>query len=756
MNMANPDDNAAAGPRPTDQEWLEDDFNLRHWLDVLWSGRWWIVGITAAALVVATLDLLTSRAVYQADALIRIEQKNSPLSGMEALEEITGGRPETSAQIEILKSRSVLGATVDRLNLTVEAEPNRLPVLYPLLKGSGSDKPAEPWFGLERYDWGGSRIRVGRMEVPDRLRGQRFTLVAQEGSAYRLKGPDGAHILDGKEGAVESAAFGGGQVTLFVEDLVARPGTELRVWNGSRLGTIGGLRGRLSVRQRGQDTGVVQLRLKGHDRTRIEHTLATLADVFLRQNTERRSAEARESLKFIESQLPELRQKVKKAEAKLSDYQQRQETVDLTVQTEKLLGQLVEIDQKISELQTRRAEASRTYGPEHPVIEAIEAQLDTLRQEKAQLDKRVGTLPEKQREMLSLKRELEVNTKVYTEMLNTAQELRVAKAGTVGNVRIIDDAAVSGGSIAPNTTETLVLHALLGGILGCAFVIGRRVLQRGVETPDELEQRTGLTVYAVVPHCRELVRCERRVARGARDTPPLLTVDAPEEPATEAFRSLRTSLHFGLRDPDHRVITITSPGPGAGKSTTAVNLALLLAEIGHRVVVLDGDMRGGHIDRYIQDGIVEGGLADVLAARKTWHEVVHPLGGSQHAEVITKGTTPPNPSELLLSERFGALIEELRGAYDWVLIDAPPIMAVTDAAIIAHEAAATFVVARSARDEASEVLDSIRRTDHAGAKVTGLILNDYGARQVGRTYQTYYYRYKFRSKTAATQEAQNT
>lgn len=735
----------AGEERRAESHWFEDEIDLRQLFDVVWSGRWWIAAATAAAIALAVVYLLAAQPVYQADALLRIEDRKSTLAGMEALEQLTGGGPESAAQIEILRSRAVLGTTIDQLNLTVQAEPRRLPVFHALFAHNEDGQPGAAWMGLSSYDWGGSRIRMGRMQVPEDFQGEPFTLVATGDGGYRLLGPEDNEVLQGRAGEIESASFEGGEVTLFVRELVARPGTAFELVANSRLATIEELRERLSISEQGQDTGVISLKLEGHDRTAIEQTLATIADVYLRQNTEWRSAEARESLNFIESQLPKLRQQVEQAEGKLSDYQERQETVDLTVETEKLLGQLVELDQKISGLETRRAEASRSYGPQHPVIEAIEAQLESLNEEKSELEGRLGTLPDKQRQMLSLRRELEVSTEVYTQMLNTAQELRVAEAGTIGNVRIIDDAATGERPIAPRKALTLALSVILGGFLGVALVLGRRFFQRGVETPEELERRTGLAVFSVVPHCRELARAERRFERGRLERAPLLVVDQPEDPATEALRSLRTALHFGLRDPNRRVVTITSPGPAAGKSTICVNLALLLAEIGQSVVVLDGDMRRGHLTRYLQAGPARTGLADVLSAQANWRDVAHPLGNSGRATLIGRGTTPPNPSELLLSERFAALVDELRESHDWVLIDAPPVMAVTDAAIIAHEASATFVVARSARDELAEVSDSVRRLEHGGVRVTGLILNDYGARQVGRTYQTHYYRYDYRS-----------
>ena len=733
---------ARAGTEPA---WLEDQVDLRQLVYVLWSGRWWIAGVTALAVLLAVLYLLAAAPTYQADALLRIEKKGAELAGMEALQKLTGGMPETAAQIEILQSRSVLGKTVDQLNLSVSAAPNRLPVLYTLFGDAEATQPADPRLGLDGYAWGGTTIEVGRMEVPDALHGEPFTLVARGDGRYRLLGPEDTHVLDGRVGKAARGRSDEGAVQLFVRRLQARPGTTFTLVSNSRLATIDALRKRMSINEQGKDTGVVQIRLSGGSQARIQETLDTITSVYLRQNTERRSAQARESLDFIEKQMPELRGRVEKAESRLADYQEKQQTVDLTVETEKLLEQLVDLDEKISGLETKKAEAARTYGPQHPVIEALNAQVATLRKEKKKLEDRVGNLPQKQREMLSLKRQLKVSTEVYTQMLNSAQELRVAKAGTIGNVHIVDDAAVADDPIAPRKALVLVLSVFLGGFGGCALVLGRRFFQRGVDTPDELEQRTGLSVYAVVPHCRALVRDERRYERGARPGAPLLAVDVPQDPATEAIRSLRTSLHFGLREPGNRVIAITSPGPGAGKSTISVNLALLLAETGQRVIVVDGDMRRGHLARYLAGGAPGAGLSEVLSGQRGWTELVQSLDDSDRAQMLTRGTTPPNPSELLLSDRYATLVGELRAAYDWVLIDAPPIMAVTDAAIIAHEASATFVIARSARDEVAEVMDAARRMEHGGARVTGLILNDYGARQVGRTYATHYYRYDYES-----------
>jgi len=290
---------------------------------------------------------------------------------------------------------------------------------------------------------------------------------------------------------------------------------------------------------------------------------------------------------------------------------------------------------------------------------------------------------------------------------------------------------------------------VLGGMLGTIGVLGHRMLRRGVDNATDLEKQTGVAVYAVVPHSNELPREERRYRRGSRENMPMVAQEAPQSPTTEALRSLRTALHFGLRDPARHVIAVTSATPEAGKSFTSANLALLLAEAGQTAVVVDGDMRRGHLHRYIrrENGP---GLADILAGTHTVEQAVHALDDSGRAMLIGRGTTPPNPSELLLSERFENLLAELQKQYDWVIVDAPPVMAVTDAAIIGHAAATTFVVVRAHRDHTSAVGDALRRLQHNDVRVAGLILNDFGAQRVGTTYPAYYYQYDYSSKKEAT------
>ncbi len=732
-----------------------DEIDLRDLLGVLLAGKWWILAITLLSLAIGVGYALTATPVYRATALLQVEKKTPSLTGTDSLESLMGKEPEAATEIQILKSRSVLGKTVDKRNLTIQAEPVRFPVIGGFLarRADTSDGPVAPWFGLASYAWGGETLAVKRLTVAPRLKGETLTLVAGQGNRYRVLDPEGKPLLTGRVGAVarSQATDRNGEplVALFVSTLKARPETRFAITKRSRLQAIQGLQQRLGASEQGEGTGIIQLSLEGADRARLPKILDTMANTFLRQNVERRSAQAEESLKFLEQQLPKMQTELETAEERLSDFREAHQTLDLKVQTEKLLEQLVQIDSRLSELQAKKAEASKNFGPKHPKMQALEAQIAQLREEKAQLESQVTELPETQKQVLSLRRQVEVNTEVYTSMLNKAEELRVAKAGTVGNVRVVDYAAEPEEPVAPNKKLVTALSGVLGGFLGVFFVFLRRFFQQGLEDPDELETRLGLPVYAVVPHVPDLERLKRRRRRKG-ELLPILALERPQEPVTESFRSYRTGLQFGLLEASNNQVLITGASPGAGKSFVLVNTAVVLGQGGQRTLLVDADMRRGHLHEYL-GGERAPGLSEVLSGASSPAAAIR---GTQqeNLDFLATGTLPPNPAELLMSEAFARFQEQVQAEYDLVLLDGPPVMVVTDSTILAAYAGATFLVVRAADNTLEEMAETTKRLRRNKGQVSGVIFNDFGHRTsyytAGKYSHGYYYQYSYRSANA--------
>jgi tyrosine-protein kinase Etk/Wzc len=259
-------------------------------------------------------------------------------------------------------------------------------------------------------------------------------------------------------------------------------------------------------------------------------------------------------------------------------------------------------------------------------------------------------------------------------------------------------------------------------VFGVMAAFVRRALNRGVEDPDVLESATGLSVYAVVPHSNLQAQYSRaRAKRGVVVAGSILAKRDPTDPAVESLRSLRTSLQFALVDAPNRVIALSGPAPGVGKTFVSSNLAQVLADSGKRVLLLEADLRNGSLHR-IFGFQRQPGVSDVLAGAIRLEEAVHHL--SEYLDLLTAGLIPPNPSELLMSPRFGELIERVGKEYDLVIVDTPPILAVTDASIIGRLCGVTLLVLRSGAHPMREVTLALKRFVQSGVRPTGLVFND--------------------------------
>ena len=391
------------------------------------------------------------------------------------------------------------------------------------------------------------------------------------------------------------------------------------------------------------------------------------------------------------------------------------------------------------ELEQQREQALQRFTPQHPAVQAIDAQIGQIRTEQKGVEGRIKQLPETQQELLSLSRDVQVNTTLYTTLLNNSQELQLAKAGTVGNVRIIDYAEAPSDPAKPKKAVILAVSIVLGGFLGIALIFLRRALHSGVEDPMDVERALGLPTYASIPFANEQVRIQRLVSKG-RAQGQILAHIQPNNIAIEALRSLRTALHFALLEADNNVIMLTGPSPGLGKSFVSINLGAVLAGAGERVVVVDADLRRGHLHEYVASDRVPG-LSDYIAGDVSLADVTRETV-VENLKFISTGTTPPNPAELLLGERFSELLKELSALYDHVLIDTPPVLAVTDAAVIGRLAGCSLLVLKAGDHPMRMIEECVRRLQNSGVALKGTLFNQVG-RQGGQYGYGYGYGYAY-------------
>jgi tyrosine-protein kinase Etk/Wzc len=543
------------------------------------------------------------------------------------------------------------------------------------------------------------------------------------------------------EGRVGELAKGEG-ISLFVSELKARPDTEFLLNVSSRESAINALNGQLEAKERVRGSGVVELAFRDADPVRASKVLGEIFNAYVGQNVEYRSAEAEKTLAFLDSQLPKLKEQMDSAEVAYNKYRQGRGSVDLEHETAIVLDSVVSLEDELAKLQSRRDELRQLFTAEHPQVQAIDAQIARLRSRRTTLESDVSRLPETQQNALRLKRDVEVATVLYTDLLNNAQQLRVAKAGTIGDVRVIDSAITAAAPVAPRKALILLVSGVLGLLLGLLTVWIVRNLRVTVEDPDQIEKDLGLPVYATVPRSTAEAKLARSPSAGSGGR--LLAVVEPDDDAVESLRSLRATLHFALLDSDQRSILITGPTPNVGKSFLSRNLGAVLAHSGKRVVVVDADLRKGHLHK--EFGIArEGGVSEFVVGGVEIADILRStvLSG---LSIITTGHIPPNPSELLMHPRFETLLRSLEASFDVVIVDAPPILAVSDAAIIGRYVGATLLVVRAATHPMREIGQAVKRLAQSGVHVKGVVFNDMDmSRQRYRYgYKGYVYSYKYK------------
>ncbi|WP_425221855.1 polysaccharide biosynthesis tyrosine autokinase [Pseudomonas sp.] len=736
---------------PTAQQHDSDEIDLLALLGALIDGKWIIIGFTVCFAAIGVAYALLATPVYQATALIQIEEKSgSTLSGLGELSEMLGSTPQAVTEIELLKSRAVIGQTVNNLKLDIIVEPHYFPVFGKWIarrfEPESSGEVATAFLGFDSFAWGGENLDIFQLEVPNSYLNEPLELVSGESNTYTLYNDDGEVLVEGVVG--EQATNNG--VVIQVKQLQARPNTAFTIIKQRKINTIIDYQEQLGASERGKDSGIISLSMQHEDPRYAISILDEVSRLYVRQNVERNSAEAAQSLEFLREQLPQVRKELERYEQALNEYQTSTKSVDITIETQAILDQIVELDTLISEQNLKRAEMERRFTRQHPSYQALLDQMEQLKRQKAELTSKVESLPATQQELLRLTRDVAVTTEVYTAMLNSTQELDVLRAGTVGNVRIIDTADVNVEEpVKPKKALIAILATLLGGFFGVALVLIQKALNRGVEDPEVIEQ-LGLPVYATIPFSRdqEVVEGGVKSRRHTGQSPSsLLAVTNPADLAIEALRSLRTSLHFARLEAKNNILMISGPSPGVGKSFVSANLGAIMAQAGQRVLLIDADMRKGYLNKLFNLP-AENGLSELLATRITSKDAIYQTE-VEGLQIVPRGQIPPNPSELLMHANFSSFLDNVKDEYDIVIVDTPPILAVTDAAIVGRQVGMSLIVTRFAVNAAKEIEVAMRRFEQNDIQLKGAIFNAVEKKASAYGYGNYgYYSYEYKSDKA--------
>jgi tyrosine-protein kinase Etk/Wzc len=378
-------------------------------------------------------------------------------------------------------------------------------------------------------------------------------------------------------------------------------------------------------------------------------------------------------------------------------------------------------------------------------LRSLDAQGQALDSTLARADTRLRGVPEVQVRYARLRRQVDLDGQLYTLLQTRLKESQISEAMEVANIQVLDPALVPTAPLGARRPMNIVFGAALGLLLGALVARVREASDTRVRSRDELLKVTAAPLLAAIPRI-PAANGRRHERDGAeRIEERLVTRHAPRSPAAEAYRSLRTTLAFSTarRETPIKTLVITSAEPQDGKTTTAVNLAITLAEQGHRVVLVAADQRRPVLHKVLHTERSPG-LSDVLSGAAAIETVIHGVPLPEHAsgrlDFIAAGRPVPNPAELLGSGAMRELLSKLASGYDEVIIDTPPLGVVTDAAVIATLADGLLIVARMGSTHTEPLRKAVAELEGVGARVLGTVLTDvhHAEDRYGNRY-TYHY-----------------
>lgn len=691
---------------------------LSAYSDILRDYKWLIGGIIAFALLAGLVYVSLATPIYRANLLIQIE--DSAPDSKSFLNETTGlfeVKTPLTGEIQVLGSRMVLNPAADQADLQVSAQPRYLPVIGAWLSRHdvGLSTPI-----LGGYVTGAERIDVTRFHVPPSLEDTGpFIVTTQGGGRYTVRHEMLEAPLDGVLGQPLRYTVSDGVLDIQLKQLAGMPGAQFTVFVSSRDRAIEQLQGRLQLAEQGRQSNVIGVSLEDSSRVRLARILDAIGDQYVKQNMARKSAEAEKTLAFLDVQLPTFEKQLKDSEDAFARFRNQNGTIAFDEEAKVWLKRTADLQSTLLDLQQKRREAEPLFSDVSNKIQTLDKQIGAVQGELGSINSRIAGMPNIQRDALRLEREVRVNSALYQSMQNNALQLRLLKEGKIGNVRLLDKTAVSKVPVKPQKLLILVFALMMGMLVGPAIALVRTRSRPGVQNPKEIELQTGLEIYAVLPYSPEQLLLDEGANKATAGN--VLSDIYPFSHPVEILRGLRVGLKIAMAAAANNRILITGATPGIGKSFIASNFALLLAQTGKRVLLINADLRKREA-RGAFGLKQEGGLSELLSGKLGAQQAIH-AQVRPNLDVLTTGKLPKMPADMLESNAFLLALDMLSARYDHVVIDTAPVLVASDAVAVAPACGVVLLVARAEKTQMIELNESVRRLMQAGALVDGVLFN---------------------------------
>lgn len=673
---------------------------------------------------------------YKTDALLQIDSSSKSISALGSNISDLVGTESTPAETEreLIKSRMVLGPVVEKLYLDVKVSDPEVKSADRILQGKVPTQVSnENGVSLKTKN---GNVQIASFTVPLPYLNKPFTLT-KTATGFKLSHTLNDELIEypGNLGTPTTINTPDGEIKLTVNSLPSE-GHTISITKLSKPNAIDALNNALTVAERGTKTGIIELTLNGNNQEHISTVLAEVIQSYMSQNLARDSQQTRTTLDFMEAQIPQLKQKLEQSEQDFNKFRQQYGTIDVNQEAGILVNERAEIEKQVSELNLKKAELLTYYTAEHPLVIQINDQLSTLEERRNQIKEGISRLPEMQREFLQLSQDADINREIYLTMLKNYQQLQIAKAGEIGYVRVVDTPINTYKIITPKKDLIQMLGLLSGALLGVLIVFLKSLLRSTVKDPERLEEKTGVPVIATIPRSKTSINLMKKNKNSRR----LLAMVDHDGLSYEGIKSLRTSLMFAMppvskiatnfgqlereqASKQGKIIVISGEAPDIGKSFISSNLAETFSQLNKKVLIVDGDMRRGELHKIFTIS-QSNGLGDYLTENSpNLTNFIHPTS-FEFIDFMPRGKHPHNPASLLSTDKFSKMLLQLVSIYDYVIIDTPPVLAVSDAIITAQYADKVLMVTRYNHSIEGQLTYAIKQMNKANITVDGIVLND--------------------------------
>ena len=723
----------------------EDGLDFKKMLAHLYRHMWIILGVAVCTFFIAILYTFTLQPQYQTTSLIQIHAQSTNSNMLGKLGYKAGGDSASDTQIALIRSRYILEPVTIQNNLNVSITPHYLPLIGKwkarLYHGNGV---AKPFLWLKSYAWGGEKIEIKQFTVPRNYIGQPLRLVASENNSYQLYSADNHLLLSGKVGEQLSNAG----IQLELASLNAHPGVEFILNYQSPALAQAGLARKLQItnvlgNDIAQSTGIYQLKLTGNNPDETVKILNSIVNTAVANNAQQKMLDTQKTLEFLNQRMPEVKANLENTEDALNQYHVKNTTLSMMVASQMIVKQLTSVEQALSSLKSQRAELLQTYTPLHPLVIALTQKQAELEKKLEEIKIQIRKFPIANQEEINLLREVKIKTSMYVSILNNKHQMELVKAGLLGDVVALTDATPAIG-VPLHKAFTILMGFLIGAFLASIAVIIKSAFTKTVESSDQLEDELRVPVQAVLPHSRKQKLLEKSHQKGletfgsALSAPLILAKQEPDDITIESLRSLRVSLHMMTSSSSQKVLAMMGSLTNVGKSFVSLNLSQVIADTGKRTILIDADIRKGHLHRSLHQPKTNG-LSEFLEGKCSLEDILRHIHDSLF--FISCGTHTAHPIQLFQNQRFKDLIAKLKQEFDQVIIDTPPVIPVADSLLIAQYCDIKLFVVSAGKDTIDDVKQAFKKARTNGIEINSIVLNHrkslvpYGSR--------YYQRYAY-------------